>query len=204
MPKPHLTYWPARLHRLAWLLIFLYSYILICSKGLTANVCTSVSYGEPDLLERRCTLYSLYTCNIKMTNGTPPPPQPSSSVVQRQIIGAFSAGNISRIICAAREIFYKQISSSSSTYFISGIKSGSLSSILKVLSSEMDLAKSGLIQKIFIKGRGAEIFRKIGPPPSCESSLKIPRHLGQLLAIRILIPNAGMNFFGAIGIGISW
>jgi hypothetical protein len=31
-------------------------------------------------------------------------------------------------------------------------------SILKVLSSEMDQAKSGLTRKLFIKGRGAEIF----------------------------------------------
>jgi hypothetical protein len=41
-----------------------------------------------------------------MTNGTPPSPlEPSSIVVQRQIIGAFSAVNISRIFCAVREIF---------------------------------------------------------------------------------------------------
>jgi hypothetical protein len=31
-------------------------------------------------------------------------------------------------------------------------------SILKVLSTEMDEAKSGLTRKLFIKGRGAEIF----------------------------------------------
>jgi hypothetical protein len=36
---------------------------------------------------------------------------------------------------------------------------------LKVLSSEMDLAKSGFIRKVLIKGRGAEIFRKFCQPP---------------------------------------
>jgi hypothetical protein len=35
---------------------------------------------------------------------------------------------------------------------------------LKVLSSEMDQAKSGIIRKLFIKGRGAENFIKIGLP----------------------------------------
>jgi hypothetical protein len=42
--------------------------------------------------------------------------------------------------------------------------------LLKVLSSEMDLAKSGLIQKLFIKERGAEVFRKIGPPLPSENN----------------------------------
>jgi hypothetical protein len=32
-----------------------------------------------------------------------------------------------------------------------------------VLSSEMDQAKTGLILKVFIKGRGAEVLRIIGP-----------------------------------------
>ncbi len=36
---------------------------------------------------------------------------------------------------------------------------------LKVLSREKDLAKSGLIRELFIKGRGAEVLRKIGLPP---------------------------------------
>ncbi len=36
---------------------------------------------------------------------------------------------------------------------------------LKVLSREKDLAKSGLIRKLFIKGRGAEVLRKIGLSP---------------------------------------
>ncbi len=56
--------------------------------------------------------------------------------------------------------------------------------VLKILSSQMDLAKSGLIRKVLIKGRGAEIFSKIPPSPipsSCESLLKIPRDLVQLL-----------------------
>jgi hypothetical protein len=63
---------------------------------------------------------------------------------------------------------------------------------LKVLSSEMDLAKSRLIQKALIKRRGVEISANFVRPPSCETPLKIRRHLVQLLAIRILIPNAGM------------
>ncbi len=37
-------------------------------------------------------------------------------------------------------------------------------------------------------------LEKSARPPSYESSLKIPRHFVQLLAIRILIPNAGMKF----------
>jgi hypothetical protein len=35
---------------------------------------------------------------------------------------------------------------------------------LKALYSEMDLAKSGLIRKVLIKGRGAEVFSKFRPP----------------------------------------
>jgi hypothetical protein len=45
------------------------------------------------------------------------------------------------------------------------------------------------IQKAFIKERGAEVFRKIRCFSSSKSSLKISRHLVQLLAIRILIAN---------------
>jgi hypothetical protein len=58
----------------------------------------------------------------------------------------------------------------------------------------MDLAKSGLIRKLFIKGRGAEVFRKFVRPPSSDSPLKIPHHLVQLLAISILIHNVDMKF----------
>ncbi len=35
---------------------------------------------------------------------------------------------------------------------------------LKVLSREMDHAKSGLIRKLFMKGRGGEIFSWFRPP----------------------------------------
>ncbi len=63
----------------------------------------------------------------------------------------------------------------------------------------MDLAERGLIRKLFIKGRGAEVLRKIGLSPSCESPLKITRHLVQLSAIRILLPNAGMKFISMSG-----
>jgi hypothetical protein len=38
-------------------------------------------------------------------------------------------------------------------------------SVLEVLSSEMDEAKSGLIRKLIIKERGADILSKIPPPP---------------------------------------
>jgi hypothetical protein len=40
-------------------------------------------------------------------------------------------------------------------------------------------------------------LKKSARPPSCESPLKIPRHLVQLLAIRILIPNADMKIHRA-------
>jgi hypothetical protein len=53
----------------------------------------------------------------------------------------------------------------------------------------MDLAKSVLIQKV-LKWRGAEIYANFACPPSCESPFKIPRHLIQLLAIRILSKGA--------------
>ncbi len=52
---------------------------------------------------------------------------------------------------------------------------------LKVLSSEMDQAKSGLILKVFIKERGAEIFSKFRPPPSCDSSLFFDWQFGNQL-----------------------
>jgi hypothetical protein len=44
-------------------------------------------------------------------------------------------------------------------------KSETNKSFLKVLSFKMDLAKSGLIQKLFIKRRSAKVFRKICPSP---------------------------------------
>jgi hypothetical protein len=47
----------------------------------------------------------------------------------------------------------------------------------------MDPPQSGLIRKLFIKGRGAEI---ILPAPHSESPLKIPPRLVLLLAFRIL------------------
>ncbi len=44
----------------------------------------------------------------------------------------------------------------------------------------MDLdEKSGLIWKVLIKGRGAEIFSEIRPPSSCGRPLELPRHLVQ-------------------------
>ncbi len=50
--------------------------------------------------------------------------------------------------------------------------------------------KLGLFDRYFIKEIGTEILRKIHPTPTSEISVKIPRHLVQLLVIRILIPNA--------------
>ncbi len=44
---------------------------------------------------------------------------------------------------------------------------------LKVLSSEMDLAESGLIWWIFIKERGAEIFSKFRTPPMLWEPVKV-------------------------------
>jgi len=51
----------------------------------------------------------------------------------------------------------------------------------------MDLAGVRFIRKAFIKERGAEVLEISVRPLSCKSPLKIPRHLAQLLAIRILI-----------------
>ncbi len=48
-------------------------------------------------------------------------------------------------------------------------------------------AKSGLIRKVLIKRRRVEI------PANFVGPLKIRRHLVELLAIRILIPNAGIK-----------
>jgi hypothetical protein len=42
---------------------------------------------------------------------------------------------------------------------------------LNVLSSEIDPAEIRF-EKVFIKERGAEVFRKMRHPPSCESPLK--------------------------------
>jgi hypothetical protein len=42
-------------------------------------------------------------------------------------------------------------------------------SALKVLSSEMDLAQSMFIRKIYIKEKGAEFSEKTALPPSRES-----------------------------------
>ncbi len=71
---------------------------------------------------------------------------------------------------------------------------------LKVLSREMDLPESGSFRR--------EVQRLLENlpliPPSCESPLKIPRHLVQLLAIRILIPIVAMKIHCAVGIGKTW
>jgi hypothetical protein len=61
--------------------------------------------------------------------------------------------------------------------------------ILKVLSSEMDLAESRIIARSSLKSESRRFPEKSVRPPSCECPLKIPRHLIQLLAIRIIIAN---------------
>jgi hypothetical protein len=58
-----------------------------------------------------------------------------------------------------------------------------LCSGLKVLSSEMDQAKSGLIRK----GEARSFSENRSVPHPCKSLLKILRHLVKLLAIRFLI-----------------
>jgi hypothetical protein len=52
-----------------------------------------------------------------------------------------------------------------------------------VLSSEMDQAKRGLIRKVFIKGRGAEVFSKFRPSPILREPFKV---LERLLVFRNL------------------
>ncbi len=54
---------------------------------------------------------------------------------------------------------------------------------LKVLSSEMDLAESMFIRKVFIKREARRFLEKSARPPSCESLWKPQRHPVQLLAI---------------------
>jgi hypothetical protein len=59
-----------------------------------------------------------------------------------------------------------------------------MSKVLKVLSRKMDQAESGLIQKVFIKVRGIEIFSEFSPPPVLWEHFKIlERLLVFLLAI---------------------
>jgi hypothetical protein len=75
---------------------------------------------------------------------------------------------------------------------------------LKVLSSEVDQAKRGLIRKLFIKERGAEISANFGRPHSCESPLKfrVPTCMklkkatlcASLHGIRIPIANSCMSW----------
>ena len=62
----------------------------------------------------------------------------------------------------------------------------------------MDPAIIRFIWWVFIKERVAEIFRKTSPAYICEIPVKIPCHLVQLLAIRILIPNAVKKIHGTI------
>jgi hypothetical protein len=53
----------------------------------------------------------------------------------------------------------------------------------------------------FIKERGAEILEKSTCPPFCESPLKIPRNLVQLLALGC---QRGHEIHRAIGIEKTW
>jgi hypothetical protein len=65
--------------------------------------------------------------------------------------------------------------------FIELIYTGTTLHYLKVLSREMVPAEIWFIHK------RERFLEKSALPPSCEFPLKIPRHLRQLLAIRILI-----------------
>ncbi len=55
--------------------------------------------------------------------------------------------------------------------------------MMKILSSEMARAKSGLIRKVLIKKRGAEILANFARLPSYESPLKLNASLFFLLVI---------------------
>jgi hypothetical protein len=52
------------------------------------------------------------------------------------------------------------------------------------MSIEMDQAKSGLVRKLFITGRGAEILSKFRPPPIMRDPFKV---LVRLLVILLTI-----------------
>jgi hypothetical protein len=73
---------------------------------------------------------------------------------------------------------------------ISEVKDKPITSSLKVLSSEILVS----FESSPLKGEARRFPEKSVYPPSLDSLLKIPRHLKQLLAIRILFPYAGMNF----------
>ncbi len=49
--------------------------------------------------------------------------------------------------------------------------------VLKLLSSELDEAYNGLIQKVFIKGIDVEIFSEFRPPPFLREPLKVLERL---------------------------
>jgi hypothetical protein len=60
-------------------------------------------------------------------------------------------------------------------------------------SSRWILLKVGSFDRSLLKREARRYLEKSARPPSCESPLKIPRYLVQLLAITILIPNADMK-----------
>jgi hypothetical protein len=69
--------------------------------------------------------------------------------------------------------------------------------VLSTMSSEMDLSESGIYQSV-LKVEGRRFLEKFVRPPSFESPLKIMRHLVQLLATRILIPNSARSSVGGL------
>ncbi len=73
------------------------------------------------------------------------------------------------------------------------IKQYSLVPVEGIRSSEMDPPGIRLIQKAFIKERGAKVFRKIFPSLILWEPFK-HSHIVQLLAIREQISNAGVKF----------
>ncbi len=66
--------------------------------------------------------------------------------------------------------------------------------LLKVLSSEMDLAKSWIIRKVLIKGRGAEISGNFAPSSSLWQPFEFLAPCRTVLAIRILTSKGAQSF----------
>ncbi len=62
----------------------------------------------------------------------------------------------------------------------------------------MDPAEIRFIRKVFLKERGAKVFRKLLPYPTLWESFKDSRHLVHLLVIRERIVNVGTKFIALL------
>ncbi len=62
----------------------------------------------------------------------------------------------------------------------------------------MNPAEIRFIRKVFIKERGAEVFRNLLPYSTLWESFKDSRHLVHLLAIRERIVNVGTKFIAPL------